>query len=81
MEKIKKVPWNEVGTAQFTYSIAGPIATHNYLCSVCREYKGVLDLRTGILQPCWKCQKQYKTVRLNWFYKIFEKFGKEEGEK
>ena len=67
---MKKIPWNEVGTAEFEYSIAGPMATHNYLCAVCREHKAVFDLNTGILQPCWKCQKSYMVLRLNWMNKL-----------
>lgn len=68
---MEKVSWNEVGVAEFKYSIAGPIANHNYLCAVCRENKAVLDLNTGILQPCWKCQRCHWVIKkTNWLDRV-----------
>lgn len=35
----------------------GPWAIHDHACSVCSKNKSVLDLNTGIYQPCWTCQR------------------------
>ena len=56
--------------AVFEYCILGPLMSHNYLCAVCRERVAVINTNTGILQPCWGCQKTYKLIKLNWFDKL-----------
>jgi len=48
-------------------------ATHDYSCTACRERKAVLDMQTGIMQPCWRCQEEgYKVlkVRRNWLLRL-----------
>lgn len=35
----------------------GPWAEHDQACAVCRQRKAVLDLHTGIFEPCWDCQR------------------------
>ena len=73
METVKEV-FQEPKTAQFQFQDLGPAMNHNYLCAVCRENHAVLDMSTGILQPCWSCQKKdYKLVKLGWFTKLFFK--------
>ena len=53
-------------TAIFKFHREFMAMTHNYLCAVCREDKAVIDTSTGILQPCWSCQKHgYKVLKLN----------------
>ncbi len=47
--------------------------THDYSCTVCRERKAVLNMSTGIMQPCWECrEKGYKVlkVRRNWLLRL-----------
>ncbi len=40
--------------------------THDYSCPCCRENKAVLDLGTGIMQPCSHCQeKGYYIIKKN----------------
>lgn len=47
----------------------GPWAEHDYACPVCRTRHAVLDLSTGIFQPCWTCQTAgwRTTQRRCWF--------------
>jgi hypothetical protein len=37
---------------------SGMVSTHDYSCPVCREDHAVLDLSSGIMQPCWSCQEK-----------------------
>lgn len=40
------------------YRILGAGAIdHNVYCSVCHEESAVWDLNSGVLEPCWKCQR------------------------
>ena len=48
MTKPQKITVNTYGGA--------PFATHNMPCPVCRNNHAVLDLGTGVMQPCWECQ-------------------------
>lgn len=42
-------------------------ARHDYSCPVCREAHAVLDLSSGLMQPCRGCQKQgYTLKRKTW---------------
>lgn len=34
----------------------GPWASHDFACPVCHNKHAVLDLNTGVFQPCWDCQ-------------------------
>lgn len=61
------------GVAPFLYRLIGPIAEHNYLCSVCRDKPGVIELWHGLLQPCWECQKEYKLIKLTWFDRLLKR--------
>lgn len=41
-----------------------PFATHDMPCAICRENHAVLDLSTGVMQPCWECQENgWRLVR------------------
>jgi len=44
---------------------SGMVCTHDYSCPVCRTEKAVLDSSTGLMQPCWCCQKDYKLVKID----------------
>lgn len=35
----------------------GPWAEHDHACAVCSARHSVLDLNTGMFQPCWGCQQ------------------------
>ena len=60
--------------AEFNYRSHGPMMEHNYYCSVCREVVAVIDLNTGILQPCWGCQeKGFCTIKMSWFQKLIKR--------
>jgi hypothetical protein len=65
-----------VGVAQFVYRLEGPGAmTHNYLCAVCREHKAIIELNTGVLQPCACCRangwSRIKKQKLSWWRRFF----------
>jgi hypothetical protein len=53
---------------------SGMIMTHDYSCPACREHSAVIDGSTGLMQPCWGCQKKgYKLIkadRRSWFAKF-----------
>lgn len=34
----------------------GPWADHDMPCAVCRTRPAVLDLASGVFEPCWECQ-------------------------
>lgn len=58
---------NNVPLPEIVVTILGPAATHNMPCSVCRTQHAVLDLSTGLMQPCWDCQgKGYRLVKGWW---------------
>ena len=63
--------------AEFIYSFEGIGMNHNYLCAVCREKPAVIKCWTGVLMPCWSCQKLgFNIVRTNKFTTwILEKMG------
>jgi hypothetical protein len=43
---------------------SGMLANHNYPCAVCRDDKAVLDMETGLFQPCHKCTKEgFKLIK------------------
>jgi len=49
--------------------------SHDYSCPICREKHAVLS--SGIMQPCWECQKKgYRILRKN-VYKKWWQFWKE----
>jgi len=56
-----------------TVIVEGPIAFHDYACPVCRERKAILDLSTGIMQPCGGCQKEGYRVRRRWISTLLER--------
>lgn len=53
--------------AEIIVEMHGPAATHNMPCAVCRDRHAVLDLTTGIMQPCWQCQDRGYRVRFSWW--------------
>ena len=43
---------------------SGMVCTHDYACPVCRENSAILNLSTGIMQPCSDCEDEgYKVVK------------------
>lgn len=51
----------------------GMIAVHDYGCPVCGVHHAVIDIGTGIMHPCRRCEKTYKLVRVDdrdWLLKI-----------
>jgi hypothetical protein len=43
---------------------SGTVANHNYPCMVCREEKAMLDLDSGLFQPCHQCASDgFKLVK------------------
>lgn len=49
----------------------GPWADHDQACAVCHIAKAVIDVGTGIFQPCWGCQS--KGYMLTWRRRRFRK--------
>lgn len=35
---------------------SGMVCQHDYSCPVCRTEHAVMQLHTGVMQPCWVCQ-------------------------
>lgn len=57
--------------AEFVFSRHFMGMDHNYLCAVCKTNSGIQDCHSGILQPCWKCQKKYRVMKVNWLTRLF----------
>lgn len=74
---IIEVPFGtKIQKAPYTYSREFMVQEHNYYCGVCKENSAVADCDSGILQPCWECQKLgYVVVKINWLIKILDKLG------
>jgi hypothetical protein len=70
---IRVEEYEEIATAPFVYKTIGPSMEHNYLCAVCRLEKAVINCNTGILNPCWKCQKRYMVIKKNWLDRLFRR--------
>ena len=66
---IKEVDHNP-RPAIFEYRNIGPMMEHNYLCAVCRNKAAVINTNTGILNPCWDCQKKYKVIKITWLDRL-----------
>ena len=49
----------------------GPAVQHNMRCAVCQEKHAVLNLNTGVFQPCWSCQAAGYEVRRRWQWKFW----------
>lgn len=61
---MRELPFgSEIEKAEFVYLLEFMAAKHNYLCAVCREKSAILDLNSGILQPCWGCQGEYTLIK------------------
>lgn len=43
---------------------SGMCATHDYSCPCCRTNHALLDLSTGLMQPCTECSKTYRIVKV-----------------
>jgi len=65
---------SEPTMAEFEYLSLGPAMKHNYYCSVCREKIAVVDMSTGILQPCWTCQDiGYILIKMHWLQRLIQR--------
>lgn len=70
---MREVDYNEeIPKVEFVFARMFMDMKHNYLCAVCKEKSAVQDTHTGILQPCWDCQKTYKVKKLTWLDRIFK---------
>lgn len=50
---------------------SGLCATHDYSCPVCRANHAVLNLDTGIMQPCSACVvRGYELIKHNWLTEV-----------
>lgn len=66
---MKEVTWNTpIEKAEFIFKREFMIMEHNYLCAVCKEKSAVQDTNTGILQPCWGCQKKFTRIKPRSFW-------------
>lgn len=63
-------PGTNIEKAEFVFRRFFMGMDHNYLCACCKEKSAVQEIHTGVLQPCWDCQKTYKIIKLNWFDKL-----------
>lgn len=61
--------------AKIKVEVHGPMATHNMPCAVCRRRHAVLDLSTGVMQPCWCCQRWGWRVKKSWLACLFGRGG------
>jgi hypothetical protein len=44
---------------------SGMVCTHDYSCPCCRKNHAVLNLSSGIMHPCWDCQKSYSLIKVD----------------
>lgn len=74
---MKEVPFGtKIEKAEFIFSREFMIMEHNYLCAVCKENSAVQETHTGVLQPCWDCQKRgFQIVKINGLVKLLDKIG------
>lgn len=60
---------------------SGMIGTHDYSCPVCRTNHAVVTFDSGLMQPCWPCQKLgYKLIKVDkksLLYRIKKAFSNE----
>lgn len=74
-EGLPSFPMNmEVAPVSVYQHDSGMMATHDYSCPCCRENHAVLDLSTGIMNPCRVCEVDYKIVKIDkrlWWEKLF----------
>jgi len=72
---MKKVPFYvEIEKCEFIYASEFMVGKHNYLCACCKEFSAVWDMTTGLLQPCRKCEKFYRLVKISSFRRFIERF-------
>lgn len=55
---------------QPTIEVHGPVAFHDYACTICQVRHAVIDLREGIFKPCWKCQEVWEVRRIPWWKRL-----------
>lgn len=74
---IKEVPWGTpIEKADYIFAREFMAQEHNYNCAVCKEKSAVAECHTGILQPCWDCQKTgYVIIKINWLVKLLDWLG------
>lgn len=62
---MKEVSWDtEIEKAEFIFAREFMAMKHNYLCAVCKDKSAVQDTHSGVLQPCWDCQKSWKLEKV-----------------
>ena len=72
---MKEVNWSEdIPKAEFVFAREAMIMKHNYLCAVCKKESAVQDTHTGVLQPCWDCQKRGYICTKSWLFKLFARW-------
>ena len=71
---MKEVSWiTPIEKAEFIFKREVMIMEHNYLCAVCKEKSGVMEIHIGILQPCWDCQKKWRLKKVNFIDRWFRR--------
>jgi len=71
---MREVDWNTpIEKAEFVFKREFMLMEHNYLCACCKEKSAVQECHTGILQPCWDCQKKWKVKRVTWLERLFNR--------
>jgi hypothetical protein len=56
------------------FADGGPWVKHNMPCSVCHDQSAVYNISTGILEPCWECQRRGFRLcrrRRSWLARFF----------
>lgn len=70
---MKEVKWAEpIEKAEFVFKREFMLMEHNYLCAVCKDKSAVQETHTGLLQPCWDCQKKWKLKKVTWLDRFFQ---------
>jgi ribosomal protein L37AE/L43A len=72
---MKEVSWEiPIEKAEFIFKREFMLMEHNYLCAVCKELSAVQNTSTGILEPCWECQKRgYALIKKTWIDKLLSR--------
>jgi hypothetical protein len=54
----------------------GIFANHDYPCPVCLKEHAVLNMQTGVFQPCWLCQTEgFRTYIVpRWLRKLLARY-------
>lgn len=73
---MREVSWNTpIEKAEFVFKREFMMMKHNYLCAACKKEVAVQNCNTGVLEPCWECQKEWKVIKVTKLTSLLEWIG------